>query len=323
MEIPLKYKLTNEILSLISQVEVQRTRLETIKVPEELIRNLQRKSILKSSLFSAKIEGNTLNLSDIDDLDKFDPNKRERIEIENILSGFSFIKAKQKVDIDFILDLHKIVMKNLADSPGSFRKEPSAIFNQSGFAVYIPPPPSQITELTKRLISYIQKDTNENIFIKSIVSHMCFEKIHPFLDGNGRVGRLLIWAMFINANYSFNGLVSIEEALNERKEEYYAYLDKNDSTSFIEFMLEVILYQSKSVFNELENREFKKEDLLLPRRKEILEIIRDHQVVSLDFLKRRFLKVSERMIRFDLEHLEREGFVVKMGATRGARYKLK
>ncbi len=323
MEIPLKYKLTSEILSLISQIEIQKTLLETIEVPDELVRNLQKRSLLKSSLFSAKIEGNTLEVSDLENLDRFDPKERERIEIENILSGFLFIKARHTIDVGFILDLHRIVMKGLTDTPGFFRKEPSAIFNQSGFAVYIPPSPSQIQELVSRLISYIQKDINENVFIKSFLSHMCFEKIHPFLDGNGRVGRLLVWVILLKKGYSFNGLISIEEVLNERKEEYYAYLDKSDATSFIEFMLEAILDQSKKAFNELKNKEYKRQDLLLPRRKEILEIIRDHRIVSLDFLKRRFLRVSERMIRFDLKQLENEGYIVKLGATRGARYKIK
>ncbi len=323
MEIPLRYKITSEMLSLISQIEVKKTLLETIEVSSELVKSLQRRSLLKSSLFSAKIEGNTLEASDLDSLTGFDPKLKERMEIENILSGFLFIRKQKTIDVDFVLGLHKVVMKELSQTAGFLRKEPSAIFNQSGFAVYVAPAPSQVPGFLSKLISYIQKDTKENVFIKAAVSHICFEKIHPFLDGNGRVGRLLLWKVLIDGGYSFNGLISIEEALNERKEEYYAYLDKNDATSFIEFMLEVVNDQAQKTLSQLKEGEFKKEDLLLPRRKEILEIIRDHEIVSLDFLRRRFLRISDRMIRYDLKKLELSGYIVKLGTTRAARYRLK
>lgn len=65
------------------------------------------------------------------------------------------------------------------------------------------------------------------------------------------------------------------------------------------------------------------EESLLPRRREILEIIRDHGMVSSDFISRRFLKVSPRMIRYDLKKLEEQGFIIKLGTTRGAMYKIK
>ncbi len=324
MEIPLKYVLTQDVLRLIASIEVKRAALEKLQIPQDLIKSLQRKTLLKSSLFSAKIEGNSLEISDIDNLNRFNPEFRERVEIENILSGFSFIKVKKdSIDMDFILDLHRIVMKSLTEALGVIRREPSAIYNQSGFPVYIPPPPSQIQELLLKLFAYINQKDSENILIKAFVSHISFEKIHPFLDGNGRVGRLLLQAILLKGGYSFNGLISIEEALNERKEEYYAYLNKSDATSFIEFMLELLEVQVQKALKELSVKEYKKEDLLLPKRKEILDIIRDHEVVSLDFISRRFYKVSDRMIRYDLKKLEEEGYIIKLGATRGARYRIK
>jgi len=75
----------------------------------------------------------------------------------------------------------------------------------------------------------------------------------------------------------------------------------------------------------LENLSQKKveEESLLPRRREILNTVRDHEIVSSDFIRRRFLMVSPRMIRYDLKQLEKNGFIVKIGTTRGAMYKVK
>ena len=322
MEIPLKYELTPVILNLVSKIEAKKELFSTVQISSKMIVNLKRQSLLKSSLFSAKIEGNRLDISDIDQLNRENPKLKDRIEVENILSALSYLdrSLKKNIDTNLINGLHKIVMKNLTEAPGVFRREPTAIFNQAGFAVYIPPPPSQIDNLIKQLINYINSPNNENPLIKASLSHISFEKIHPFLDGNGRVGRLLFTSIIQKNGYDFNGLFSIEEVLNERKEEYYAYLDKSDATSFIEFLLEILLIQIEKIFDKVYKKELNPEDLLLPRRKEILQIIKDHKIVSLDSLKRRFNNVSPRMIRFDLKKLEEAGFIIKLGTTRGAMY---
>ncbi len=118
--------------------------------------------------------------------------------------------------------------------------------------------------------------------------------------------------------------MSLEELINERKEEYYIYLDKNDATSFIEFSLEILLKCAEKVLDKLSDQKIlKSEEILLPRRKEILDIIRDHDAISLDSIKRRFLKIPDRTIRYDLKKLEEKGFIIKLGTTRGAVYKAK
>lgn len=324
MEIPPIYKKTQEMLDLISNIEAKKNILDNIAVSSSLINNIQRQSLLKSSLFSAKIEGNSLNIKDINDLNNLDPNLREKVEVENILSAFSFIRENpgKTIDLEYILDLHKIVMKGLTLNLGKLRTEPSAIFNQSGFPVYIPPSPTQVDKFLKKLLGYINSDTGENILIKAGLVHITFEKIHPFLDGNGRVGRLLYQILLAKGNYHFNWLLSLEEEINSKKEEYYIYLDKNDATSFVEFSLEVILTAANKTLGKLSETSISKE-ALLPRRQEILSLIRDHKLMTLDSLRRRFLMVTPRMIRYDLKQLEKSGFIIKIGSTRGAMYKIK
>lgn len=324
MEIPPKYKLTQEMLDLIAKIETKRVVLSNMPVSPSLINNLQRQSLLKNSLFSAKIEGNSLNLSDLDGLENLRPDLKERLEIENVISAFKFVRENPSkiINMDYLLDLHKIVMKGLTPDLGFIRKEPSAIFNQSGFPVYIPPPPSQINKLLENLLGYVNRNDEENILIKAALIHITFEKIHPFLNGNGRVGRLLYQILLFKGDYHFNWLLSLEEEINNKKEEYYVYLDRNDATSFIEFSLEVILTSANKTIEKLSNKSVD-EETLLPRRQEILNLIRDHKLLTLDAIRRRFLMVTPRMIRYDLKQLEKNGFIIKIGSTRGAMYKLK
>lgn len=329
MQIPPKYSLTQKSIYYLTQIEASKAIFETIKIPEKVVENLIRRSLLKSALYSAKIEGNSLILEEAENLQAIDPKLRERIEIENILSAFSLIRGKdKKIEINFqlILKLHSFVMKNLLPETliGKIRKNPSAIFNQAGIAVYVAPSPAIVTPLVEQLVTFVNKEPETLIPVKAFLSHLIFEKIHPFEDGNGRVGRLLMQAILVKDGYHFNYLLFIEEIINNRKSEYYNLLERDDSSSFLEFMLEIMFEKLEEIKNELINKDsYTKEDTLLPRRREILEIIRDHGEISLDTIQRRFLKVPPRTLRYDLNSLDREGFIIKVGSTRGALYKAK
>ena len=143
------------------------------------------------------------------------------------------------------------------------------------------------------------------------------------MDGNGRVGRLMIPLVCQVNNYQFNPAVSFEEYLNENKNDYYYYLDiglKNPS-EYLLYMLNAFYYQTEKLKNEIEKEVNKKNTVYLPpRQEEILNIIKDHKTVSLDFIKRRFLKVPERTLRYNLKKLCDKKLVIKIGKTRGSFY---
>lgn len=135
--------------------------------------------------------------------------------------------------------------------------------------------------------------------IKAPLAHLVFEKIHPFLDGNGRVGRLFFQAILAKNNYQFNWLFSIEELLSEKKQTYYTLLNQENGTEFITFMLELLYAESERLKTQLATlTNPTEEDFLLPRHREILEIIKDHTMVSFEQIQRRFLKIPARTLRY-------------------------
>ena len=326
MNIPPAFTLNNKIISLLTKIEANKTYIQTLSLPDKIITNLTHQSLLKSSVYSAQIEGNTLTTEDMENTSEDEEKLYQRIEIENIIAALTYMRDKgipQNIDAQYIQQLHKLVMKKLVhpSQTGVLRKDPSAIFDTFGNVVYMTPPPSEINGLLIDLLHLINEANDIFPLLKAPLAHLSFEKIHPFLDGNGRVGRLLFQAILAKYDYHFNWLLSIEELLQQKKQTYYALLDQNDGTEFIEFMLEIIRDESDRLKLQIGNASSpSEEDFLLPRRREILEIIRDHKTVTLDQIQRRFLKIPARTLRYDFQQLEKQKLIRKIGTTRGAMY---
>jgi len=109
-----------------------------------------------------------------------------------------------------IFELHRLVMKNLSASAGHYQWEPWAIFNQAGMVVYLAPPFSELPRLMKEMMRMIN-NLDQPAPVKAGLSQFILEKIHPFADGNGRVGRLLSSYFLKIGGFNFRGLVSFEE----------------------------------------------------------------------------------------------------------------
>lgn len=326
MNIPAKYILTPKISQLLSSIETSKEIIHTINIPPEIESNIRRQSTLKSSLFSARVEGNILTL---DELSKKNSKDQKRIEVFNILKALNLIHQRGGKDITVkqILELHKVVMTGLADQEniGRFRTDLGAIFNSAGIAIYLPPRPSQVLSQMSRLVNFINSPKEQSISIKSCLTHYSFEKIHPFLDGNGRVGRLLLQAVLQNGSYGMKGLLPFEEYLDGHRSAYYHALEDTEEevTDYLEFMLGAIAETAqKARILVLEKQQLKAEDYLLPRRAEIFNIIKDHRMITFDEIKRRFLTIDPRVLRYDLKHLKDRGLIKKRGVTKGVYYEV-
>lgn len=323
MKIPPKYTLNNNILNSISIIESNRGTIDAVDLPIAVEQNLRRKAILGSSLFSARIEGNTLKREDVSDLRDITSKEKQKLEVANLFKTINFVLAKfdknKLIKESDILSWHKIL-----NFEGKWRTEHEGIFDAAGNAVYHAPPPSHIPGLISDLAAYINKDTDENPLIKAVLTHLLFEKIHPFVDGNGRVGRLLQLAVLSINGYGMNGMVVTEEIIDKKRQLYYQAISDSvgdNATEFVETMLEFMV-EATSVAKDkmLAGKKFTQTDMLPLRRQELLQIIRDHRTVTLDFLHRRFLNVDDRLLRYDLKQLIDLGFVTKIGKTKGVIY---
>lgn len=315
------------MLELVSKIEANRLYFSAINIPIEVKEKIQRLSILKSSLFSARIEGNPLTLEKLENL-KSDEIKKT--EVFNILKAAKFIDRDFRSDTTItkklILSLHSIILNSISAEKGYLRHEVSAIFNQAGIAVYVPPSPGLIPDLIDKLLKYSNYPIEKFPVINAFITHLVFEKIHPFIDGNGRVGRLLVFCVLKAKGRFFPIAIPFEEYLDDNRNDYYYYLDRGmkKTNEYLLFMLHAFYSQTEKLKKEIESELEKKETLLLPpRQEEIYNIIKDHPFTSFNMVRRRFLEVPERTLRFDLKRLLDMKLIIRIGKTRGSFYKIK
>lgn len=306
-----RWSSTGQTNNLLIKLEAQKITLEkTPKLPHVELA-LREKSLLKSAVYSARIEG----LPD----EETAPKKAS----QNLLKAYTQIYRSQErqLNIPLIKEFHQTVMNGLSASAGQFRSEPWAIFDQSGNAIYLAPMHYDVPKLMDEyIIDFV--DHKAHPAITAGLAQFVFEKIHPFADGNGRVGRLISAFILEKNGFGFRGLVPFERFIESHRDGYYQTLENNlDATEFIVFFLEALTSELDLILDQVIIGEEKPEDLLLPRRREILAILSDHPYCSFDTIRRRFAAVNEKTLHNDLSQLIKKGFVQKVGSTRGAVYK--
>jgi len=332
MDIPPTYQLTKKVIHKLTEIEKLKTELLLMQTDKVLEKYTRAKSILKSSLYSARIEGNPKTIEELEKSGWADEGEKHKLEIANLYRSLEYVLSREwnaDLNQDDLKKLHSLVMRGLTSEAGSFRSEPSAIYNSAGIAVYVCPLPHEIRPLIQQYLVYCNQDFETLIPIKTALSHIMFEKIHPFLDGNGRLGRLLNHLLLKKWQYDLRGLVAIEEYLDQHRQTYYDLLSENksDRTEFVEFFLDGMINSLGQALEfkqaQVGDKKQSPELSLPPRRLEILNIIRDHKNVSFDFIRRRFIKVPARTLRYDLQQLVKDAYIVRQGVTRGSEYRVK
>lgn len=310
-------KITPKIQELLINLEAKKVAIQLVAPAPQNLATLRRQSLLQSGLYSAKIEGNHLTPENFaHTLDKL-----AKLEVQNLLDTYTWLSHHRgtSISLHLIRDLHRRALRNLRSDAGQLRTEPTAVFDQAGVAIYLAPPAPDVTPLLKAWLEQI-KTSNLLPIIQTIISHYQFEKIHPFTDGNGRVGRLLLTKGLYDAGLHFADLLGLEQYIHDSRSEYYDYLEVEgrDLTGFAIYMLRLLVQASDRMTESLMQPHTVTS--LLPRRAEILAIIQDHAPCSADMLYRRFLAVPQSTIRYDLKVLQQLGLIRKLGTTRAARY---
>jgi Fic family protein len=237
------YDITSTILNLVTSIseKIGAINASLLDKPSPLLRKQNRIKTIHNSL---KIEGNTLTEEQVtailENQNVVGP-KKDITEVLNTISVYENLNNFNYQSEKDFLKVHKHLMKGLIEKPGTYRKQVVGIVKGSKVE-HVAPPYENVPFLMKDLFKYL-KNKNELDLIKSCVFHYEMEFIHPFMDGNGRMGRL--WQTLILKNrFSVFEFIPLETLISKSQKKYYKALSISDkqgkSTIFIEYMLKII-----------------------------------------------------------------------------------
>lgn len=314
------YKITGKILRLIASIsekigEVNSAHLN--KPPTEL----RKKNRIKTIHSSLEIEGNTLTIEQITAIienKRVIGPKKDILEVKNAIAVYDKLDSLNPYNFDSFCEAHGMLMNGLVESAGRLRSKSVGIVKDAELA-HVAPPCEMLKPLMNDLFDYLKND-EDLILIKSCVFHYEMEFIHPFIDGNGRMGRL--WqTLILKDAYPVFEFLPIESLIKERQEQYYESLGKSDntgeSTVFIEYMLEIILESLQELLS-IQNVSLTNVD----------RIILFKSIVKNDFFTRKaylnnFREISSATASRDLKFAVENGLIEKMGDKNTTRYRYK
>lgn len=313
------YQITNAILKLVASIsenigEVKATHLDK---PSPELRKRNRVKTIKASL---EIEGNSLSEDQItaiiEDKRVIGPQKDIK-EVVNAIKVYDNLETFIPARKSSFLAAHKMLMEGLVDRPGELRRKPVGIFKGSKVA-HVAPPADQLDHLLSELLAYL-KDSEDHVLIKSSVVHYEIEFIHPFMDGNGRMGRL--WqTLILSQEYPLFEFLPFETIIKERQQDYYDVLEKCDksgeSTAFIEFMLRAINDSLNNLLNQ------QSPSLTVEQRVSFFLSTHSGEIFTRKDYMRIFKDISPATASRDVRFAVDNGLVERLGDKRNTKYKI-
>jgi len=206
---------------------------------------LRRTNRIRSVYSSLAIEQNTLSLEQVTAVlngKRVIAPPKDIAEIKNAYEIYEMMDSLNPYSVDDLLNAHAVMTKGLTEESGCFRSGPVGVVDKQGNILHFGTLPDYAPGLTSELLGWV-KDSNIHMLIKSCAFHYELELIHPFADGNGRIGRLWHTLLLTQWKPMFAWL-PVESIIHDRQDEYYASINRSnyegESTVFIEFMLSAI-----------------------------------------------------------------------------------
>ena len=238
------FAITNSILDKIAQIGEL---VGQVNAAAGLTTNpmLRRSNRIRTIYSSLAIEQNTLSLEQVTAVlsgKRVIAPPKDIAEVKNAYEIYEMMDSLNPYSVDDLLNAHAVLTRGLTEESGCFRSGPVGVVDKQGNILHFGTLPDYAPGLTMELLDWI-KVSDIHMLIKSCVFHYELEVIHPFADGNGRIGRL--WHTLLLTQWKpLFAWLPVESIIHDRQDEYYAAINRSnyegESTAFIEFMLSAI-----------------------------------------------------------------------------------
>jgi Fic family protein len=343
--LPPKLKWDTALVSRLSRADLAVGTLsglgETLPNPHLLIYPF----IRREAVLSSRIEGTQSSLSDLLLFEATQVEKQRDVrEVQNYVRAMEYgLKRLNELPLSlrFIRELHGILMEGVRGeraTPGEFRKEQNWIGSTGAIlenATFVPPPVAEMQECLNQLEKFLHADTELPPLVQAAMVHYQFETIHPFLDGNGRIGRLLVTLLLCQKNVLGKPLLYLSAFFEQHRTEYYELLLKVSQNGawkeWMEFFLKAVTEQSDDAVSRSRRlldllhqySQMAREKRLSPTAGQLVELIFMKPVLNVKTAQE-FLKVSYPSAQYALSSLENAGVVTEVtGRKRDKAYAAK
>ena len=277
------FEITNQIIDYVAEIAELVGRL-TVFSPLSTSPTLRRANRIRTIHGSLAIEQNTLSLEQVTAVlngkHVLAPPK-DIAEVKNAYEIYARLDELDPYSVDDLLTAHGIMTRGLVEESSVFRTRPVGIVDSEGHVLHFGTLPQYVPDLVMELLDWA-KTGEVHMLIRSCVFHYEFELIHPFADGNGRVGRLWHTLLLSKWNPAFAWL-PVESIIHDRQQEYYdainASNDAGVSTVFIEFMLSAIKASLMDAINTSDKMSDGKLDKATLRWNMIQEHLKTHDYI--------------------------------------------
>ena len=312
------FTITSKIIDLISRIS---ERIGEINSLESSPRNIQlrKENRIKTIHSSLAIENNSLSLEQITAIIEGKrvlgaPNEIQ--EVKNAVQAYDLLLSLDSTSEKDLLRAHRLMMSDLVSQNGKYRTGGVGIFDGSE-VVHIAPPADRVPALMADLFDWL-RNSDVHPLIKSSVFHYEFEFIHPFQDGNGRMGRL--WQTVILKDWKdVFAWLPVETLIKENQAEYYKALNTSDSnadsTIFTEFMLGLLEKTIEEIIATENRVTVKVTQKVTVNQQKIIEAIKENPYITQDELSQK-IGIARKNIISNMKKLQEKNIIRRIGADK-------
>ncbi len=318
------FKITSKAINLISQISEKIGEISTLENTERTVQ-LRKKNRIRTIHSSLAIENNSLTIEQITAIIEGKrvlgpPNEIQ--EVKNAVQAYELLLSLNPYKQNDLLKAHQLMMNYLVKHNGKYRKGGVGIFDGKE-VVHVAPPADRVPFLMNDLFDWL-KSSDAHPLIKSCVFHYEFEFIHPFEDGNGRMGRL--WQTVILTEWKpIFAWLPIETLIKENQKLYYKALgisDNNaDSTEFIEFMLSIILKTIKEIITTELKITQKITQKITVNQQKIIDSIKNNPYITQEELAE-IVGIARLNIIKNMKKLQEQNIIKRIGADKNGYWQI-